>query len=208
MRKIIVLLNIIFFFFILFLNFGCLGNISEKPPIHLNSNMDQQPKYKAFSESDYFSDKRSMRSIIEETIALGTLKNDDFLTGKKDGNYINYFPKNILLTAEFIKKGKKKFEIFCAPCHSSIGDGKGLVSNYLPIKAPSIHNEYSYKLSLGYLYYIITNGVRSMPSYDDQISDLDRWSIVSYIKAIQLSQNYNNIDLLNSIENINKEASF
>ncbi len=200
--------SLIFFFlfiFVILLNFGCRGKISKKPPIHLNPNMDQQQKCRAYSENNFFADKRNMRAEIEGTISRGNFFSDEFSKGIKNGNFLNYFPKEITLDLNFLKEGKKNFEIFCSPCHSKIGDGTGTVSEFLPIKAPSFYTDYFYNLSVGYLYNVINNGIRSMLGYSDQIQIKERWGIVAYIKILQLSKDYNNLVLIDNIKNIFKE---
>ena len=69
------------------------------------------------------------------------------------------------------------------------GDGQGLVSKRLPVQAPTFHSKYLYGQKLGHFYDVISNGVRSMPAYAHQIPEDDRWAIVAYVRALQLSQN-------------------
>ena len=169
---------------------GCRGWITEKPPVHPNPNMDTQPKYKPFRESEFFGDKRDMRPLVAGTIARGHLNDDaHFHTGKVNGKLAKTFPKQVVVDHDLLKKGQMKFDIYCAPCHARTGMGDGMVGRRLTIKPRSVHDPRLLTESHGHLFDVITNGYSTMPGYGHQITDAhDRWSIVAYIRALQLSQ--------------------
>jgi len=174
----------------LFFIIGCRGWISEKAPVHLNPNMDIQPKYKPYRENDWFDNKMDMRPLVKGVVAQGYLKADDFYyRGKVNGQFVNSYPPQVKITKNFIKRGQDRFNIFCATCHDAGGGGNGLVGVKMPIKPMSLHGEYMYNLSLGRLFHIVSNGSRTMPAHGLQIVESDRWAIVAYIKALQISQN-------------------
>tara|TARA_Y100001968_G_scaffold210775_1_gene193991 strand:- start:137 stop:790 length:654 start_codon:yes stop_codon:yes gene_type:complete len=169
---------------------GCRGWESSEPPVHLNQNMDTQPKLKPYRNSEFFSDGRAMRTPPEGTVARGKLKADDHLyRGTEAGEQVDTFPASLPVTASLLDRGQERYEIYCTPCHGQAGDGQGLVSKRLPVQAPTFHSSYLYKQKLGHFFDVITNGIRSMPAYSHQVSEADRWAIVAYVRALQLNQN-------------------
>ncbi|MFH2050277.1 MAG: cytochrome c [bacterium] len=162
---------------------------SEKPPIHLNPNMDHQEKYKAQAESKFFADGATMRSPVEGTVARGELREDtEYFTGKdKEGNFIKKAP--VALTMDGLKRGQERFNIYCSPCHSKVGDGMGIIVERGMVPPPSFHIDRIRDMSDGEIFDIITNGIRNMPSYRHQIDSDDRWLIILYLRALQRSQN-------------------
>lgn len=169
---------------------GCSrGRTTDKPPVHLNPNMDTQQKYKPFRSSTFFADGSTMRTPLPGTVAQGELRDDLALyTGKnEDGTYASTNP--LPVTKDFLNRGQERFNIYCAPCHSQVGDGKGIIVDYkYPIPPTSVHEERIRQAEDGYLFEIISKGVRNMPAYDHQIPVNDRWAIVSYVRALQRSQ--------------------
>lgn len=179
---------------------GCRGWVSESPPVHLNQNMDTQEKLKAYRASDFFNDGRSMRAPVEGTVARDVsstsqrskdlLKDDDFYyRGQKDGQPAAGYPEGIKVDEAFVRRGQERYNIYCKPCHSKTGLGDGLVAKRLTIKPTNFHTEYMYTRAEGHIFGVISNGIRSMPSYRHQIPAKDRWAIVSYVRALQVSQN-------------------
>ena len=170
---------------------ACQGQLSEKPPIHPNMNMDQQPRKEAQEENNFFADGRSMRQPVDGTVARGLAKLDRaYYEGvDENGDFIDYIPVD--LTKSFLYRGKERYEIYCTPCHGQTGAGDGIImtGNYGYVPAPSYHDTRVRNLSDGELYSAIYNGVRTMPSYSTQVPVEDRWAIVAYIRALQESQN-------------------
>ena len=152
-------------------------------------DMHVQPRLNPLARSDFFADQRSARPPVEGTVARGQLHEDMyFYTGKIGNNPGDYMPFPV--TKEVLERGRERFNIFCAPCHSRLGDGNGFVpSRGFARKPPSYHIPRLQKAPLGYFFDVMTNGFGIMPDYASQISPQDRWDIVAYIRALQLSQN-------------------
>jgi mono/diheme cytochrome c family protein len=151
-------------------------------------DMHDQPRFKPLAESDFYTDLRSARPPVEGTVARGQLHEDNYLyTGKLGDNPGDYMPFPV--TDELLARGQQRYDIYCAPCHSRVGDGNGVIpARGFPRKPPSYHIERLRKAPLGYLFDVITSGFGSMPDYSAQIAPRDRWAIVAYIRALQLSQ--------------------
>jgi mono/diheme cytochrome c family protein len=158
-------------------------------------DMHDQPRFKPLAQSDFYSDLRSARPPVEGTVARGQLHDDTyFYTGKLGDNPGDYMPFPV--TAELLARGQQRYDIYCAPCHSRVGDGNGVIpSRGFPRKPPSYHIERLRKAPLGYLFDVITNGFGSMSDYSSQIAPRDRWAIVAYIRALQLSQGATSADI-------------
>jgi mono/diheme cytochrome c family protein len=152
-------------------------------------DMHVQPRENPLSRSDFYPDHRSERPLVEGTVARGDLRADTyFYTGKIGNNPGDMMPFPV--TKDVLERGRERFNIFCAPCHSRLGDGNGFVpSRGFSRKPPSFHDERLQKAPLGYFFDVITEGFGIMPDYASQIPTQDRWDIVAYVRALQLSQN-------------------
>jgi hypothetical protein len=151
--------------------------------------MHDQPKYIPLRPSEFFADGRSERPLIDGTVARGHL-NDDiaFYTGKgPDGKPVDTFPFPV--TKEVIERGQQRFNIYCTPCHDRLGNGDGMIVRRGYRKPPSYHIDRLRQVPNGYIYDVISNGFGAMPDYAAQIQPQDRWAIVAYVRALQLSQN-------------------
>jgi mono/diheme cytochrome c family protein len=170
---------------------SCRGQISEKPPVHPNMNMDQQPRMEAQEVNKFFEDKRSMRQPVEGTIARGLLKSDVAYYEGTDANgeWIADIPVEV--TKELLYRGQDRYDVYCSVCHGGTGAGDGIImtGNYGYVPAPTYHQDRLREAPDGEIYSAIYNGVRTMPSYATQIKVEDRWAIVAYIRALQASQN-------------------
>jgi hypothetical protein len=150
-------------------------------------DMHNQPRFKPLAESDFYADQRSARPVVEGTVARGQLREDTyFYTGKIGNNAGDYMPFPV--TEEVLKRGQERFNIFCSPCHSRLGDGNGMIPQRGFRHPPSHHIERLQKAPLGYFFDVMSNGFGAMPDYSSQIPPRDRWCIVAYIRALQLSQ--------------------
>ena len=151
-------------------------------------DMQNQPRVNPLRISDFYGDSRTARPLVEGTIARGQLRNDTYfytgLVGKEPGNEMP-FPA----TREVLERGRQRFNIFCAPCHSELGDGNGMVVQRGYRRPPSYHIDRLRNAPLGHFYDVIANGFGAMPDYAAQVPPYDRWAIVAYIRALQLSQN-------------------
>ena len=152
-------------------------------------DMQMQPRVNPLAKSDFFPDQRSARPPVEGTVARGQLHEDAyFYTGKIGNSPGDYLPFPV--TREVLDRGRERYNIFCAPCHSRVGDGNGFVpSRGFARTPPSFHIPRLQKAPAGYFYDVITEGFGTMPDYASQIPARDRWNIVAYVRALQLSQN-------------------
>jgi hypothetical protein len=158
-------------------------------------DMHVQPRQNPLSRSDFFADQRSARPPVEGTVARGQLHEDSyFYTGKIGGNPGDMMPFTV--NREVLERGRERFNIFCAPCHSRLGDGKGVIpARGFSRQPPSFHIVRLQKAPLGYFFDVMTEGFGIMPDYASQIPPQDRWDIVAYIRALQLSQSGTSADV-------------
>jgi mono/diheme cytochrome c family protein len=171
-----------------------LGVLAVLALVGCRQDMQDQPRFKPLAKSDFYSDLRSARPPVEGTVARGQLHEDTyFYTGKVGNNPGDYLP--FAASEEVLARGRERFNIYCAPCHSQLGDGNGVIVQRGYRRPPSYHTERLRSAPLGYFFDVITNGFGAMPDYAAQISARDRWSIVAYIRALQLSQNATTADL-------------
>jgi cytochrome c5 len=149
----------------------------------LRQDMANQPRQNPLSPSDFFADGRSERPAIENTVVRGSIQDDSLLVPKDS----NAFP--LPVTAELLERGQQRYAIFCTPCHGIQGDGMGMVAMRGMKHPPSYHQERLRQVPNGYLYDVVTNGFGAMYGYSSQIPPRDRWAIVAYLRALQLSRN-------------------
>ncbi len=150
-------------------------------------DMHDQPRFKPLAKSDFYADLRSARQPVEGTVARGQLHEDTyFYTGKAGNLFGDYMP--FAVTPDVLARGQQRFNIYCAPCHSRTGDGNGMIVQRGFRAPPSYHTDRLRKAPLGYFFDVMTNGFGAMPDYAAQIPAHDRWAIVAYIRALQLSQ--------------------
>lgn len=149
--------------------------------------MDEQPRYEPHEPSTFFDDGTSARPLVPGTVARGQLREDDhFYRGRSGGDHADTFPMPV--TRGLLERGRERFNIFCSVCHGWLGDGDGMVVRRGFTRPPSFHSEYLRRAPPGHFFSVITDGFGAMPSYADQIPPRDRWAIIAYIRALQLSQ--------------------
>ena len=169
---------------------ACQGQPSEDPPIHPNLNMDFQTKYRPQKKNEFFEDGRSERLPVAGTIAQGNLKEDTSLHFGKSGEaFVSKIP--VRITQGLVERGQERFNIYCAVCHGKTGQGNGIViqRNAGMLRPPNFHEDRLVNMPAGQIYDAILNGVRgNMPSYGYAIPVQDRWAIVAYVQALQLSR--------------------
>jgi len=176
-------------------------------------DMQDQPKMKPFRSTTFFSDKLSMRPPVAGTVPRGFLRADsELFTGKKSKGTsttpaasatpaassssaanANAFPDDITVlpvpvTKETLVRGKERYEIFCSVCHGITGYGDGMIVRRGFRRAASFHDDRLRQAPVGHFFDAVTNGWGAMPSYAAQIPVQDRWAIVAYVRALQLSQ--------------------
>ena len=179
-------------------------------------DMQDQPKIKPLRGSTFFRDGLGSRQPIEGTVARGQLRsNTEYFTGKKAGaagatatpqqqiagtqanapanSQANTFPDDIdtfplPVTAEVIQRGRERYDIFCSACHGMTGNGDGMIVRRGFRRAASFNDDRLRQAPVGHYFDAITNGWGRMPSYAAQIPVQDRWAIIAYIRALQVSQ--------------------
>ncbi len=179
---------------------GCRGQVSEEPPVVPIRNMYNQPRYDSQSRSGYFTDERTMRPLVEGTVAREMQIDVELTTGRlaDDSGWVLEVPTAIVRDfgsrQELATRGQERFGIACAPCHGVSGHGDGLVAERAAsvgaatLTPPTFHSDRVRHMPDGQLYATITNGIRKMPSYRHNVSLEDRWAIVGYVRALQISQ--------------------
>ena len=149
--------------------------------------MQDQPKYKEYRASRFFDDGRSARPLEPGTVARGHLDDDEQLyTGKSGGDFVTAFP--FAVTHDVLQRGRQRYDIFCSPCHDRVGTGNGMIVQRGYRQAASFHIDRLRDARVGYLFDVVTRGFGVMPSYAAQVPVRDRWAIVAYVRALQLSQ--------------------
>jgi hypothetical protein len=149
--------------------------------------MHDTPRYKPLAASDFFADESAARPPVEGTVARGELREDEHLyTGKVGGKFVEDFPFPV--DRGLLERGQERYDIFCSPCHDRVGTGRGMVVRRGYRQPPSFHEPRLVQSPPGYFFDAITNGFGVMPDYAAQIPVRDRWAIVAYIRALQLSQ--------------------
>lgn len=150
--------------------------------------MHDQPRYKPLARSDFFTDGRSARPRVPGTVARGHLPGDETMeTGKVGTSFVAAVP--VAIDMKLLERGQDRYRIYCAPCHGQVGRGDGIIvrRGYRP--PPSFHLERLRGQPAGYYFDVMTAGFGAMPDYADKLSVADRWAVVAYVRALQLSQN-------------------
>ena len=150
-------------------------------------DMQNQPKFIPLRENQFYPDGRSARPSVEGTIARGQLEDDPLLyTGKVNGQEADEFP--FAITEKDMARGRERYNIFCAPCHSQLGDGNGMIAQRGFKNPPSYFEPRLLKASVGHFFNVMTNGWGAMGDYSAQVPVADRWRIAAYIRALQLTR--------------------
>jgi hypothetical protein len=149
--------------------------------------MGTQPRYDPLEPSALFADGQSARQPVPDTVARGQLRDDTLLfSGTENGQVADRFPFPV--TREVLARGQDRFEIYCAVCHGRTGYGNGMIVQRGFVPPPSFHTDELRQAPVGHIFAVATDGFGAMPSYAEQVPVRDRWAIVAYIKALQLSQ--------------------
>jgi mono/diheme cytochrome c family protein len=152
------------------------------------ADMKDQARHEPLEQSAFFVDGRSSRPLVDGTVPRGHLRADDtFYRGiDAEGNFVARMP--VEPDAAMLERGRERFEIFCAPCHAKVGDGNGMIVQRGYKQAASYHTDRLRAIEDGYIYDVITNGFAQMQGYASMIRPEDRWAIVAYVRALQLSR--------------------
>ncbi|MEM7433963.1 MAG: cytochrome c [Myxococcota bacterium] len=181
------------------LSAGCVGWETDKPPIVGIRNMYNQPRYDTQEKKPFFEDQRSMRPSIEGTVSREEPASLSLATGRTaDDQYVLEVPDNLVAALggaeQMVARGRDRYNVYCTPCHSYSGNGKGMVSRRADqlgaagLVAPTFHDDRLRHVPDGQIFATITNGVRNMPSYAHNLPVTDRWAVVMYVRALQLTQ--------------------
>jgi hypothetical protein len=174
--------------------FGCRGETSSEPPIVPIRNMFHQQRYNPQARSNFFADGRTMRKPVEHTFAREMIIDAEIAQGEfPDGSgYVLATPAGVLSQLggmdAAVHRGQERYNIYCRPCHDAAGTGKGTAVKRGMAAPPSLHEDRIRKMPDGQLFASISNGVRNMPAYSYSIPVHDRWAIVNYVRALELSQ--------------------
>lgn len=208
---------------------GFRGQKSTKPPIELFPDMDRQPKVKAQVPSDFYADGRGNREPIPGTVPLGYAmplhKPVDGSTGEATGPYkqIKFTSSPtyadtgkfgdqwgtglpVEATPELIARGKERYTISCSVCHGATGAGNGIAGQYGLVAIANLHQQRIRDMADGEIFNTITHGKNTMMGYGDRIQVQDRWAIIAYMRALQMSQGGASIDDVPPAERAQLEA--
>jgi mono/diheme cytochrome c family protein len=150
-------------------------------------DMHNQPKFKPLRASEFFLDGRSARPLVPGTVDRGQIREDPaYVTGLENSQPVLTLPFPV--TRQVLERGRERFNIYCMPCHGELADGNGLVAQRGYLHPPSFHDDRLRQAAVGHFFDVITNGLGGMPDYSQQVTVDDRWKIIAYIRALQLSQ--------------------
>jgi len=177
---------------------GCRGETSTEPPIIPFRGMHEMPRYDAQEAAAYFEDGRAMREPVEGTVAREMVIDASLAEGVDEGgDYLMTIPQGAVEQAgsmqALVERGHGRFDIYCSACHAYTGDGNGMVTQRAAalgtvFAAANLHDDRLRHAPDGQIFATISNGIRTMPAYRAQIPVQDRWAIVAYVRALQLSQ--------------------
>ena len=157
-------------------------------------DMQDQPKFFPQRGTTLYADGRSVRPQVANTVARNQLHQDSyFYTGMVDGKEGDGLPFPV--SAKVLARGQERYNVYCTPCHSRVGNGQGMIVQRGYAKAGDFHTTRLEQAPLGHFFHVITNGYGAMPDYSAQVVPADRWAIVAYIRALQLSQKAQQADV-------------
>jgi hypothetical protein len=157
-------------------------------------DMQDQPKFFPQRGTSFYADGRSVRPQVENTVARGQLHEDAyFYTGLVNGKEGDGLPFPV--TLQVLARGQERFNVYCTPCHSRVGNGAGMIVQRGYAPAGNFHTARLETAPLGHFFNVMTSGYGAMPDYASQLTPADRWAVVAYIKALQLSQHATRADV-------------
>jgi mono/diheme cytochrome c family protein len=173
---------------------GCRGETSSDPPIIPERNMFIQQRYNPQARSQFFADGRTMRKPVQHTFAREMIVDSETANGEfPDGSgFVPITPSGVIAQLggadAAVHRGQERYNIYCVPCHDAAGLGKGTAVKRGMAAPPSLHDPRIRTMPDGQMFASISNGVRNMPAYAYSIPVNDRWAIVNYVRALELSQ--------------------
>jgi mono/diheme cytochrome c family protein len=168
---------------------GFRGDRSRRPPVELFPDMDRQPKLRPQAANTFFQDGKSSRLTVEGTVARGSAYADTPVnTGRMAGttNFVELLP--VAVTDVLLKRGRERYDIYCAVCHGAGGDGKGVTGKYGMVAMANFHDKRLVAMADGEIFNTITHGKNLMGGYEANVPISDRWAIVAYVRALQRSR--------------------
>jgi mono/diheme cytochrome c family protein len=166
--------------------FGKRGDTFKKPPLEIFPDMDRQAKLRPQTPNLTFANGRSSQEPVANTVARGDhYESNAINTGRIPGttNFVANIP--VAVTEQMMARGHQRYEIYCTPCHGSLGDGKGVVQKFGYASVKSLHDKLVVAQGDGEIFNTITHGKATMWPYGSQISIEDRWAIIAYVRALQ-----------------------
>lgn len=149
--------------------------------------MHNQPKFVPQRSTTFFADGRSVRPQAEHTVARGQMDKESFYyTGLMNGKELDALPMKV--SSQMLARGQERYNIFCTPCHSRVGNGAGMIVQRGYKAAGNFHSQRILAEPLSHYFYVMTNGYGAMPDYSAQLTPTDRWAVSAYIRALQISQ--------------------
>jgi mono/diheme cytochrome c family protein len=173
---------------------GCRGQTSKESPIVGIRGMYDQPRYDVQSKVSFFDDHRSMRLPAPNTVSREEILDTPIAEGRlpDDSGYVLTIPRPVIDQRGGLEaleaRGQERFNIYCSPCHDKTGSGNGMAVKHGMLPPPSFHQDRIRHMPDGQLFATISHGIRNMPAYGISVPVVDRWAIVSYVRALQLSQ--------------------
>jgi mono/diheme cytochrome c family protein len=162
-------------------------------------DMQNQPKLIPQRGSEMFADHRGARPQVVNTVARGQLHDDSyFYTGVVQGANGYREEQNLMpfpVTLDVLKRGQERFNIYCTPCHSRVGNGLGAIVDRGYKPAANLHDQVRLAQPVSHYFYVMTHGYGAMPDYSAQLTPEDRWAVAAYIRALQLSQSATQMDV-------------
>jgi mono/diheme cytochrome c family protein len=169
---------------------GLRGGLSRKPPLEVFPDMDRQPKLRPQTTAAFagFADGQSSRLHVPGTVSREAAREmDGFNSGKNaDGSWVDAMP--VKVTAELVARGRERYTIYCTPCHGAAGDGNGVTTKFGMAAVAKMHDERLIKMADGEIFNTISNGKNLMLPYADKLDAQDRWAVIAYVRALQLSR--------------------
>ncbi len=167
-------------------------------------DMQNQPKMIPQRGSDFYADHRGARPQVVNTVARGQLQEDSyFYTGVIQGANGYREEQNTLpfpVTMEVLERGQERFNVYCTPCHSRVGNGLGEIVDRGYKPAANLHDQVRRAQPLSHYFYVMTHGYGAMPDYREQLTPEDRWAVAAYIRALQLSQAASRSDVPSGVQ--------
>jgi mono/diheme cytochrome c family protein len=171
---------------------GFRGTKFTQPPIDIFPewafpSMENQPRFRPQSKSEFFADGRADRMPPARTVARGMLRAEDHRYRGKDaaGAFAPGMPAGLAVDLNFLQRGRDQYQIYCSPCHGATGDGNGITKSYGMVATPTYHDDRLRTMAEGEIYNTITHGKNTMFPYADKLSPDERWAVVAYVRALQ-----------------------